>query len=73
MSPEVLGNSVQVEHSLMDLINGVLGVHRWQLVSGEHLFRGLDHALSVVVTQLYAGADDRAAKPLIQDLWGGGG
>lgn len=71
LSPEVLGDGVQVEHSLMDLIDGVLWVNRWQLLSREHLFGGFNHALSVVVTQLHTGADDCAAEPLAQDLEGG--
>lgn len=71
LGAEVLCNGVQVEHRLMDLINGVHGVHGGQFLSSEHLFRGLDHGLGMVVTQLHAGADDRAAKPLAQDLWGG--
>ena len=52
----------------MDLVDGVLGVCGWQLLRGEHPVGGVDHALSVVVAQLHAGADDRAAKPLAQDL-----
>lgn len=58
LSAQVLGNRVQVQHSLVDLIDGVLGVHGGQLLGREHLVRGLDHALSVVITQLHAGADD---------------
>lgn len=68
MSTEVFGNGVQVDHGLVDLIDGVLGVNRRQLLGREHLLWGLDHALCVVVTQLHAGADDGAAKPLAQDL-----
>lgn len=71
LSAQVFGNGVQAEHGLVDLIDGVLGVNRRQLLGREHLLRGLDHALCVVITQLHAGADDGAAKPLVQDLQGG--
>lgn len=64
---------MQVEHGLVDLVDGVLGVDGRQLLGGEHLVRRLDHALSVVVAQLHAGADDGAAEPLAQDLRGVGG
>ena len=65
---EVFGDGVKVEHCLVNLINGVHRVKRWQFLSREQLFRGFDHALSVVVTQLHTGADHRAAKPLAQNL-----
>lgn len=64
LGAQVLGDGVQVEHSLVDLVDGVLGVDGRQLLGGEHLLWCLDHALSVVVAQLHAGADDGAAEPL---------
>lgn len=64
---------MQVEHGLVDLVDGVLGVDGRQLLGGEHLVWRLDHALGVVVAQLHAGADDGAAEPLAQDLQGRAG
>lgn len=73
MRAQALGDGVQVEHSLVDLVNGVLGVDGRQLFDREHLVWRLDHALSVVVAQFHAGADDGAAEPLAQDLQGRAG
>lgn len=67
---QILGNEVQVEHGLVDLVDGVLGVDGRQLLGQEHLLWRLNHALGMVVTQLHTGADDGAAKPLAQDLQG---
>lgn len=73
MRAQVPGDGVQVEHGLVDLVDGVLGVDGRQLLGGEHLLWCLNHALGVVVTQLHAGADDGSAEPLAQDLQGRAG
>lgn len=73
LSSELLGNRMQVEHSLLDHVNAVLGVHRGQFFSGKRLLGGLDHTLSVIITQLDARADHGTAKPLTQNLSAGRG
>lgn len=65
---EVLGNAMQIQHSLLDLGYWVLRGDRGQFFRWEHLRGVFYHALCVVVAQLCTGADDCPPKPFVKDL-----
>lgn len=68
LGSELLGNAVQVEDSLLYLLDAVVWGAGWQFFSTKVLVRSFNHTLSMIITQLNAGTDDSSAKPLTQDL-----
>lgn len=68
LGSELFGNIVQVEDSLLYLLDAVVWGAGWQFFSTKVLVRSFNHTLSMIITQLNAGTDDSSAKPLTQDL-----